>query len=84
MVKSALSIIAEHANPDSIFECAMALLELKLGEGNAAFIVIDGRGHMPVVHSSTKDYAHTVGLLSVAIDVVSEDHEQHEDDQSDG
>ena len=71
-VRTSVAVIAEHASPENIWEVVESLLELKLGE-TACFIIIDGTGRMPVVRAAnTRDVSHTIGLLSVSIDVVGE------------
>jgi len=79
-VRTALAVIAEHATAESIFECVEALLELKLGKA-AYWIVIDGRGRLPVVRACTVDLCHTMGMLSMSIDVVAERADVDQEDE---
>jgi hypothetical protein len=81
-VRTAAAIISEHATAETVWDAVEAILENTLGK-DARWILIDGNGQMPVVRCSTLDLAHTIGLLSVSIDVVSENSEQANDD-SDG
>jgi hypothetical protein len=82
-VRTAAAIISEHATAETVWDAVEAILENTLGK-DAVYILVDGTGKMPHVRANVADYAHTIGLLSVAIEVVQENSENATDESGEG